>query len=255
MKLAVLGASGVLGKLVCTDLAARGHEVLPISRKNGVDASNGESLSTALAGVDVLIDCINHAVASAKKAVPLFTETTQNAVAAAEANNIGRVVCITIAGANDPVVGRGYGYYQGKAIQEQIYRNSSLDVAFVHSTQWYELIGTLIDSTTLGPLAVPPKLLMAPIPAAVAAQLVCDIAVGDVHVPDSGTISIRGAEQGQLSDFARRILKASGKVGTKNPRWFIALPYIGKAIATGALVPEPADRTDNTTVEQWLAAQ
>ena len=62
MKIAVAGATGTIGTKICTELEKRGHQVVPLSRSTGVDASVLESLTPALAGVDVVIDVLNHTV-------------------------------------------------------------------------------------------------------------------------------------------------------------------------------------------------
>jgi putative NADH-flavin reductase len=56
MKIAVAGATGRVGHHVVDVLHERGHEVVAISRANGVDIITGFGLDAALAGVEVIID-------------------------------------------------------------------------------------------------------------------------------------------------------------------------------------------------------
>ena len=58
MKIAVAGGTGLVGKFVVTAAENRGHEVVSISRRNGIDLISGEGLAEALDGVDVVIDGI-----------------------------------------------------------------------------------------------------------------------------------------------------------------------------------------------------
>ena len=56
MKIAVTGATGRLGTPLVEILTEQGHEVVAISRSNGVDVITGEGLAEALAGAEVVID-------------------------------------------------------------------------------------------------------------------------------------------------------------------------------------------------------
>ena len=55
-RIAVPGATGRLGRHVVDVLEERGHDVVRISRSNGVDVITGDGLAEALAGVDVIVD-------------------------------------------------------------------------------------------------------------------------------------------------------------------------------------------------------
>src|SRR5262249_49606838 len=55
-KIAVVGATGRLGRPLADILRARGHRVTAISRALGVDVVTGAGLAAALDGADVVID-------------------------------------------------------------------------------------------------------------------------------------------------------------------------------------------------------
>ena len=55
-RIAVVGATGRVGSQVVNVLEAQGHEVVAISRSNGVDVITGDGLAEALAGVMTVID-------------------------------------------------------------------------------------------------------------------------------------------------------------------------------------------------------
>src|SRR5680860_740704 len=70
MNVAVVGGTGVLGAPLVAELAARGDDVLVLSRKpprelpagashRGVDLTDGKGLDEALAGVEVVLDASN----------------------------------------------------------------------------------------------------------------------------------------------------------------------------------------------------
>ena len=55
-RIAVAGATGRVGRHVVDVLNEGGHDVVAISRSNGVDVITGEGLAAALEGVEVVID-------------------------------------------------------------------------------------------------------------------------------------------------------------------------------------------------------
>ena len=56
MKIAVIGASGLIGTKLVESLTGGGHEVVAASRNTGVDVLTGEGVADALDGADVLVD-------------------------------------------------------------------------------------------------------------------------------------------------------------------------------------------------------
>src|SRR5262245_61236153 len=56
MKIAVAGATGRVGRHIFEVLEGRGHEVVAMSRGQGVDVVTGAGLAQALTGVEAIID-------------------------------------------------------------------------------------------------------------------------------------------------------------------------------------------------------
>ena len=63
MKIAVAGGTGTVGRHVVAAARDRGHDVIVLTRAEGVDVTTGEGLSTALVGADAVIDVTNAMVA------------------------------------------------------------------------------------------------------------------------------------------------------------------------------------------------
>lgn len=261
MRIVVLGASGTLGTLLVDLLRADGHEVVPASRSTGVDAFTGRGLQEAFAGADAVIDAISQVSFSAAKAIGYFTTTAGNICAEARRAGVGRLVCVSIAGATDGEVNRAYGYYRGKAAQEHAYRSSGLPVTLIHSTQWFELVPVMLRMTTLGPVALLPTMRMAPVAAESVARLVAEEAVrpaGDqAGGSDAGreaqvrTVAIRGPETATAAEVARRMIEGLGSVGGRAPRRILEAPLFGRAMAGGGLIPE-ASIVDGVTLDEWM---
>ncbi|NUL49482.1 FAD-dependent oxidoreductase, partial [Cellulosimicrobium funkei] len=261
MRIVVLGASGTLGTLLVDLLRADGHEVVAASRSTGVDAFTGRGLQEAFAGADAVVDSLSQVTFSAAKAIGFFTTTAGNICAEARRAGVGRLVCVSIAGAADGEVNKAYGHYRGKAAQEHAYRSSGLPVTLIHSTQWFELVPTMLQMTTLGPVALLPTMQMAPVAAESVARLVAEEAVrpaGDQATgPDAGrepqvrTVAIRGPETATAAEVARRMIEVLGSVGGRSPRRILEAPLFGRAMAGGGLIPEAAI-VDGVTLDEWM---
>lgn len=256
MKIAVLGGTGTIGTMIVAALREAGHEALPLSRGSGVDAVTGLGLVPAFEGCDAVVDCLDRTTMSATKAREFFESTATNVAAAARQVGVRRVVVVSIAGAADPAVNARHGYYQGKAAQEAAYRASGVPITLIHSTQWYELVGTMVAMAGLGPLAVLPTMRMAPLAAESSARFVAEAAVDAVErtesLPLQETRAVRGPEEGTAASFARRIMAVRGEVGGKRPRWLVEAPLLGKGVAGGGLIPGEA-HVDPVSVEEWAA--
>lgn len=250
MKIVVLGATGAIGTKITEHLVAAGHEVIKASRSRGVDAVTGKGLDESFVDADVAIDCLHIETLSKKKAVSFFSRTSQNVVEAAERAGLAHVVCVCLAEASDPRVNAVNGYYKGKAVQEKIYRESGVPVTLVHSTQWFELVDDLVRRASLGPVTILPTMRMAPVAADSVARLVADsaVAAAPTRVRD---IVIRGPEITTGTDIAREVLAARGSVGGRRPRVLSQVPFLGRATATGGLIPSDAI-VDDVTLNDWL---
>ncbi|WP_223285881.1 SDR family oxidoreductase [Kocuria atrinae] len=113
-KIAVLGASGNFGSAVSDELERHGHDVVRISRSHGVDVMSPEGMERALEDVDIAVDALHIDALGAQKSIEFFTRAARNVVQAAQANGVGRIVCLSIAGAANPEVNHRYGYYQAR---------------------------------------------------------------------------------------------------------------------------------------------
>ncbi len=234
-----------MGRRVADRLEAAGAEVVRAHRGSGVDAQSGEGLAQAVAGADVVVDCLNLTTTSAQKAVAFFDAAAGNITDAANAAG-ARVVCLSICNAADPSVNRKMGYYQGKAHQEAVYRERLGDrLTLVRTTQWFELAQTLADQLSLGPIALIPRMVTAPLAADDGAEVIASVALG-TRFAGTPSVEVRGPERLDLVDVARALRAGKGKV--------FALRFGGPALTDGSLIPEPADVTTATTLDEWLAA-
>ncbi len=78
MKIAVVGATGRVGRHVVDVLEGRGHDVVAVSRGHGVDVITGTGLDAALAGVDCVVDVATGPSADRDEATRFFTTAAAN---------------------------------------------------------------------------------------------------------------------------------------------------------------------------------
>src|ERR1035437_5757628 len=98
MRIAVLGATGRIGRNAASTLKGSGHETVPISRSMGVDAYTGAGLDEALAGVDVVVDVCNTRSQDEAQIVDFFGTVTGNLLAAEDRVGVGHHVLLSIVG-------------------------------------------------------------------------------------------------------------------------------------------------------------
>ena len=98
MKIAFAGGTGLVGKFAVTAAENRGHEVVSISRRNGIDLISGVGLVEALGGVDVVIDVTNKTTLSARAARKFFSTVTDNLLSAEAQTGVKHHVALSIVG-------------------------------------------------------------------------------------------------------------------------------------------------------------
>src|SRR5215831_7524413 len=94
-KIAVAGATGRVGRHVVDVLRAAGHDVVPMSRSNGVDGVTGEGLAQALAGAESIIDTATGPSPEQGAATKFFTAAARNLQEAGERAGVRRIVAVT----------------------------------------------------------------------------------------------------------------------------------------------------------------
>ena len=251
-KIAVLGASGNFGSAVSQRLERQGHDVVRISRSHGVDVMSPEGMERALEGVDLVIDSLHIDALGAQKSIDFFTRAARNVVQAAQASGVGRVMCLSIAGAANPEVNHRYGYYQGKAAQESFYQEVDIPSTTVRSSQWFELIPVLVHRVTKGPLSIMPSMLLAPAAMSDVVTFMADL-VSEPRPARNEIVAVRGPQVDSAANFARRILAAKGSIDGVQPKTIREAPYLGRGIANGGLIPADAHVT-TSTIDEWLGA-
>ena len=228
MKIAVIGASGLIGTKLVERLSADGHEVVPASRNTGVDVLTGEGLAEALTGADALIDVLNSPDFSDGPVMNFFTTSTTNLVAEAKKAGVGHYVALSIVGTDGLPES---GYLRAKVAQEQIITGSGLPYTLVRATQFEEFTDQITDSLAVGDEIHVPDALIQPIPGWKVASVVARAAVA---TPLNGYVNIGGPQKVSFEQMARDSLGRRGltKTVVVDPK----AKYFGTALEERSLV-------------------
>ncbi|RXT55968.1 NmrA family transcriptional regulator [Bosea sp. Tri-44] len=244
MKIVVIGGTGLIGSKTVARLRNKGHDVLAASPNNGVDTITGKGLSEALAGAQVVIDLANSPSFEDKAVLEFFETSGRNLLSAAKAAGVKHHIALSVVG-----TGRlpRSGYLRAKMAQEDLIRGSGIPYTIVHSTQFFEFLGAIAQSTTVGDTTTVPSAYFQPIASDDVAGFMTDVALS---APANGVIEIAGPEPIRMNDLVARFLRASN-----DPRKVIGsahAQYFGTEIDDRSLVPGDNPRIGAIGFDDWF---
>jgi uncharacterized protein YbjT (DUF2867 family) len=245
MKIVLIGGTGLIGTKLAGILRCKGYEVLQASPSNGVDAVTGEGLSEALVGVDVVVDVANSPSSEDDEILAFFETSSRNILVAAAAANVRHHVALSIVGTDRlPEC----GYLRAKLAQEQLIERSTIPYSILRSTQFFEFVGGIIDTSTDGHITRLSPALIQPVASDDVAAALADVALAD---PVMDIVELAGPESLSLDEFGRKYLAAIG-----DPRRVVAdihARYFGVELDDRSLTPGNHPRLGAIRFEDWLA--
>ena len=173
-KIVVVGASGLIGAKVVDILTANGAQVLPASRRTGVDVLTGDGLTDALSGARVVLDVTDSPSYADSALMDFFTTSTTNLLAAGQTAGVAHHVALSVVGADRMP---DSGYMRAKVAQESRIAGSGLGYTILRATQFFEFAGAIADSCTDGDTVRVPEALIQPISGTEVAAKLAGIAV------------------------------------------------------------------------------
>ena len=247
MRIAVAGATGRVGHHVVEVLEGRGHDVVPIARKHGVDMITGEGLDAALAGVECVIDTATGPSAEQGPATEFFTTASRNLQQAGERAGVRCIVVVSIIGI-DAFHG---GYSAAKIAHEQALLAGPIPVRILRAAQFHEFVGELVNWGTRGEVAYLQNMRTQLVAARTVAEALADLATGPAP---AGILEIAGPREEDLVAMATLVAAKRG-----GPRTVEGMsdPDDPDAVlsATGGLLPGPTATLAGPTFEEWLDTQ
>jgi uncharacterized protein YbjT (DUF2867 family) len=241
MRIAVAGATGRAGRHVVDLLAADGHEVVPISRSQGVDVITGEGLEAALAGVDSIIDVATGPSPEEQPATEFFRTATRNLQEVGERAGVERIVVASIVG-TDRFDG---GYGAAKVAHERAMLSGPVPALILRATQFHELVAQLTEWGLQGDVSYVPRMRTQLVASRTVAQALVDLATGPGDAP---TITeIGGPREESLVETAQLLAAHRG-----TPARVEGVSAPEEAYETGGLLPGPDAILAGPTFEEWL---
>ncbi|MET0295879.1 MAG: SDR family oxidoreductase [Microbacterium sp.] len=245
MKIAVAGGTGQVGSHVVDIARERGHDVVVLTRGDGVDVVTGEGLDAALANVDTVIDVASVTTLKTEEAVAFFDTSSRTLLAAEERAGVGHHLALSIVGIDVATE----GYYAGKQAQERVVIAGAVPWTILRATQFHEFAEQIFARATLGPLHVAPRMRTQPIAAREVAERLVDLAEAG---PSGRATDLAGPREESLVEMVRGYARATGHRG-----WIPGIPLPGESgrqQRDGSALPGPGADLGRQTFAQWLAA-
>ena len=245
----VLFGTGLIGGQLATRLDEAGHEVVALGRGDGVDTTTGEGIAEAVKGADVVVDLTNSPSWADDDVLAFFRDSTRHLLAAEEDAGVGHHVILSIVGADRLT---DSGYMRAKLAQEELVEAGTVPYTIVRSTNFFEFIPGIADSTAVGYFVGATSATLQPIASSDVVSRLAEVATGD---PVHGTVEIAGPEPLGIDELARRYFASTGDV-----RQVVTddrAGYFGALLDDAALTPTPGAGAwlAPTTLDGWLAGR
>ena len=261
-RICVAGGTGQVGREVVRRALNGGHSVAVLSRNPPpagtstdiagaeyfrADVTTGEGVAAALAGADVVIDCLEGRSGKARKN---FADGGARLLAAAQDAGTARAVMLSIVNCDRSKA----AFYRSKAAKEHVYELSGLETVVVRATQFHSLLAMMFGAgSKVRIIPVVRGARFQPVSPADAAAVLLETALEPAPVPAAAprhrVLNLGGPESKDMADFAREWQRATGVKGQ-----LVRLPLpgaMGRYLREGLnLVPEA--RHGNETFRGWL---
>ncbi|GAA4668528.1 NAD(P)H-binding protein [Frondihabitans cladoniiphilus] len=267
MRIAITGATGFVGRHLADRLApGSDFEVVPVSRRNGIEIDDVAALTRAFAECETVVHCagINREIGD-QTYQRVHVQGTRAVIEAARRAGVSRIVMLSFLRARPDC---GSEYHESKWAAEELIRGSGLDYTVLKAGMIYGHGDHLVDHLSHTVQTMPlfatvgfREKSIRPVPVSELVDVL--MAAIDGRLPRS-TVTVTGAEELLLSDAVRRVAASVGRkvLVVPAPVWFIravaqltewtmAVPLVAKAqarmLAEG--VSEAAPPTPDLPVE------
>jgi len=244
MKIVVIGGTGLIGTKLVKNLSERGHDVLPASPNTGVNTITCEGLAKALDGAEVVVDVANAPVWEDKAVLEFFEASGRNLLAAEAAAGVRHHVALSIVGSERLP---DNGYFRAKVAQENLIKASAIPYTILRATQFFEFVGGIAESATVGEEIRLSPALIQPIASADVAAALADVAVAP---PANGTVEVAGPEAMPIDELVRCFLRAMQDTRKVVPD--VRARYFGGILSDRTLTPGENPRIGAIRFEDWL---
>src|SRR4029077_6564905 len=247
-RIAVAGATGRVGRHVVDVLREGGHDVVAISRSNGVDVITGDGLAAALEGADSIIDTATGPSPEQAAATEFFTTATRNLGEEGAKAGVRRLVVVSIIGTDRATA----GYGAAKLAHERAALAGPIPARILRAAQFHEFVEVLMGWGRQGDVVYLPKMRTQIVAARTVAAALADLALSDEPEGERPP-EIAGPREEYLRDLAALVAARRGdpvKIeAVSNP----ADPD-DALNSNGGLLPSPHATLAGPTFAEWLPA-
>lgn len=248
MKIVIIGGTGLIGSKLVNKLKNLGHEVIAASPSKGINAVTGEGLAKALENTNIVVDVANSPSFEDKAVLEFFKTSSNNLLNAEKAAGIEHHIALSVVGTD---LLPESGYFRAKNAQENLIKSSNIPYTIVRATQFFEFLGSIAQSGTIGQTIHLPTAFLQPIASEDVATALLRVVL---EPPINGIIEIAGPERLPFSEIVGQYLKA-----TNDPRTATAdvnARYFGAKLTDNTLVPSSKNpRLGSTNFNKWFASQ
>jgi len=240
-RLAVAGATGLIGAQVVQIATAAGHEVVPLCRSCGVDLTDPATIGNRLEGVDAVIDVTRPSVMGTDEAVAFFTTVAKNLGQAASTAGVRRTIVLSIVGIDQS---QDFGWYIATLAHEDATRSFSPGPRVLRATQFHEFPSQVLGWSRQDGRAEIMDMPTQPVASVEVARQLLQMAndIGD-HDCD-----IAGPQPERLVDLVRQLVTLTGDDVDVVPG---AVPA---SMAAGSTLPGPGALLRGVDWHTWATA-
>lgn len=242
MKIAIAGATGLIGRQVVDILREQEHEVVGLARSTGVDLLRPDGLTELLDGVDAVIDVTQSPTLDAAEATAFFDAVATNLGHAATTAGVRRTVVLSIVGVDKSP---DFGYYVAKLKHEDATRAAAPGAVVLRATQFHEFAGQMLEAGRQGDTAYVMDVPSRPVASAEVAQMLVDLATAD----EAADTDLAGPNIERLVDQVKRLVHHRGLSVTVEP---VEAP---DSMAAGSMLPGSNAVIRGPRWDEWLATQ
>jgi uncharacterized protein YbjT (DUF2867 family) len=240
MRVAVAGGTGLVGRYVVEAAGTAGHDVVVLSRSNGVDLVEATGLAEALEGVQAIVDVTNSATTEREPATAFFTAVAESLQRVGTEQGVEHVVTLSIVGIDRVAV----GYYAAKLEHERAALAGAVPATILRATPFHEFPGQMIGWNRRDRVARIPRQRVQTVAARTVGDVLVEIAAG---APRGRADDLAGPEPADLVELARAFADRRGL------ELEIVVDDSGPGIPPGALLPGDDARLAGPTFAEWLA--
>ena len=246
MRIAVAGATGLIGSQLTRLACKEGHDVVEIARETGFDllAPEPGRLEAALAEVEAVVDVTStRGVLDEQASTDFFTGVARNLGRAATVAGVARTVVLSIVGLERST---DFAYYRAKLAQERAVREAAPGPLILRATQFHEFARQSFEWNRDGDVTRVIDVPTQPVDTAEIARLLLDLATGAVD----HDVELAGPRPERLVDLVERY---AAHLGSKVTVEAVEAP---PSLAGGSMLPAGDDvLLRGIDWQTWLEAQ